>query len=246
MSKVIETYLSADQLAERLGTTRKTINQLAREKHLTRARGLFPWPQAKYEFGIYQQKRLINQPLLAEKKLRSGIIENEQQMVPIVNPDLQISDEDIPKEDDFETSIDKRKKDLLNLSFGEQIIDALKKRIDGSENSAFHWSRALNESIKARTSMLEMLEQESKTLKRAEVETWLYNVSRQNRDSWLNWPQRVAVEMAEQLGVDTRLLNDILMKSVRENLERNTTLPSQFGNNSGESISEGAEATTEA
>lgn len=236
----VENFLSAKDFAEKLGTTRKTVNKLAREGHLTRMRdNSFPWPQAKYEWEKYQQGRQKQRPVLSQQKLMKSIIENDE------------TDFDNFPTDDNQDQIspisnsDQRKKDLNNLSISAQIIDALQKNIDGSENSAYYWARALNEATKARTSMLAMLDAESKTLKRDDVETWVYNVSRQNRDIWLNWPQRVSTEMAEELGVDARLMNDILLKAVRKNLERVASLPEHYGTNSGSGISEGAETTNQ-
>lgn len=233
--------IDARTFAERVGTTSKTISLLGARGILTRnKKKQYPWPPCRYEWEAYQKGRLIDKPLLKDLKAKKELTKNAT-----ADMHEHLAEEHIKIEDAAEDSIQQRKNDLKSMSTGEKIIEALKKGVSGSENSAFYWARALNESVKARQGMLELLETESKTLKREEVETWLYQVSRQNRDIWLNWPQRVSTEMAEQLGIDSRMMNDVLMAAVRKNLERIATLPARFGNNSGEDISEGTEASTQ-
>lgn len=115
-----------------------------------------------------------------------------------------------------------------NLSETEQIIQAIQNNIKGSEKAAYAWSRSLKEAIAARSDLIKLLDLEKKTLERSRVETWLFNMSRHNRDLWLNWPQLVCNEMAEELNIDASLLYSIMMKGVRQNLEKLATLPPAF------------------
>lgn len=236
-----DVFLSAQEFADKLGTSKKNVNRLARDGVLTRLRDKsFPWPKAKYEWQKYLQQREKQQPMLSQKNASKDIIPKKDDLVDDESEDIINIDGDEISDD----PIEQRKKDLNALSVGERIIDALKRNVKGAENSSYHYARALSESAKARKQLLEILEMESKTLKTEEVQNWLYQISRQNRDIWLNWPQRVATEMAEQLGVDARLMNDVLMKAVRFNLERIATLPENYGRNSVAGISEGSDTTS--
>ena len=59
---------------------------------------------------------------------------------------------------------------------------------------------------------------------RSTVLSTVQAISRQNRDMWLNWPKRIATEMAEELGVDSGLLYDFLSGAVKKHLETMATL----------------------
>lgn len=215
--------LKAEEVARRLGVSKPSVNRLARDGYLTRTNwNKFPWPKTLDEFKTYQNGKSRNAPIISQM---------EGKTVLETTPFLDIPENEIPKVDlpPEQTLYEQRKKDLETMSLGQKILEGLKRQIDGTENTAYNWARALNEHVKARQSMLDLLEQEGKTLKYSDVETWLMNVSRQNRDQWLNWPQRVATEMAEELGIDSRMMNDILMRHVRENLERAANFPEHFG-----------------
>lgn len=205
--------VSSKELAKHLGISRNNINVLACAGHLTRkAKGglwFYSWPAAKDEYKNYLDKRKHQHH--RQDQIDGMISQPFSDQNQILTPEEQ------------------RTKDIETLSIGQMIIDGLKKHIDGVENTAFHWARALNESIKARQSMLELLEAESKTLKYEDVELWVMNVSRQNRDVWLNFPQRISTEMANELGVDVRLMNDVLSRHVRNNLEKVANFPEHFG-----------------
>jgi len=55
----------------------------------------------------------------------------------------------------------------------------------------------------------------------------------------------VAVELAEELGIDRRLLYAALLKLVRANLDKIATLPITFGQDATILISEGAKTAPE-
>lgn len=212
-------FIKADVVAERLDTTNVNINKLAREGHLTRNKyNKFSWPEVQQEYIKYLEGRKIQRDTSWKNAGETSIDVG----------DLPVDTEQKPEEE--LSPYEQRKKDLATLSLGEKIVYGLQRRIEGTQDTAYNWGRALNENIKARQSMLDLLEQEGKTLKYNDVEQWLSNISRQNRDKWLSWPQRISTEMAEELGIDARLMNDILLRHVRAHLEKIAELPEHFGN----------------
>lgn len=230
-------WISATEAAKRLSTNYQKLNQLAVQGHvqkrLTDAK--FPWPLIKEQYEKWmgnRREQVVYTNGNLDQQIADSLNNNGQSPAP------DIDNSDIAVMDQKQVAVD-----YNNLSVGEQIIMAIQNRTKGAEGTAYAWSRALKEAIGARSAMLELLEQEGKTLKREEVETWLYTVSRHNRDIWLNWPQLVANEIAEELNVDANLLYGILIRLVRVNLDRIATLPSEFGQHSASSVSEGAEAT---
>lgn len=79
-------------------------------------------------------------------------------------------------------------------------------------------AKALKETYLARLRKLEF-EVKSGTLVDAEtVKKAVFDLSRQDRDSWANWPARVSPLMAAELGVDQVKLAVVLEKYVRQQL----------------------------
>jgi hypothetical protein len=83
-------------------------------------------------------------------------------------------------------------------------------------------ARALKETYLARLRKLEF-EVKSGALVDAEAaKKAVFDLSRQDRDAWANWPSRVAPLIAAELGVDLVKLAVILEKHVREHLAERT------------------------
>ena len=63
------------------------------------------------------------------------------------------------------------------------------------------------------------VEKESSLLvDRAAAEALFFATSRNLRDAWLSWPARIAVEMADELGIDARALTTVLTAHVQLHL----------------------------
>lgn len=232
-------WISAAECARRLSTNYQKLNNLAIQGHMQKRMRdqKFPWPLAKEQYDKWmgnRREQVVYSSGDIDKELSEGLAKNTQSPAPQYDTE---TDDDVPVMDRKDTGVD-----YNNLSLGEQVIHSIQNRIKGSEKLSYSWSRALKEAIDARSAMLKLLEQEGKTLERAAVESWLYNVSRHNRDLWLNWPQLVSNEIAEELGCDSNILYGILNRLVRENLDRIATLPTEFEQHNDGSVSEGAEA----
>jgi len=107
----------------------------------------------------------------------------------------------------------------------EKVIAACEMGAKNAPDIAYSYHKAVEQQVKARLASLKLLEAEGKTLEREEVEQFIFTTSRNNRDVWLNWPEIVSVKMAEQLGVPSKKLHDVLKRAVHEQLERNATMP---------------------
>lgn len=53
---------------------------------------------------------------------------------------------------------------------------------------------------------------------RATAEALFFDTARNLRDAWLSWPARVAVVMADELGIDARALTTVLTAHVQQHL----------------------------
>lgn len=87
-------------------------------------------------------------------------------------------------------------------------------------------AKALKETYHARLRKLEF-EVKSGSLVEAEaVHRAVFELSRQDRDAWSNWPAQVSPLMASELGIDQVALAVILERYVREHLaERSRSAP---------------------
>lgn len=64
----------------------------------------------------------------------------------------------------------------------------------------------------------EVLKNDKRLVDRAAAEALFFDTARDLRDAWMTWPARVAIEMADELGIDARMLTPILTAYVRKHL----------------------------
>jgi len=218
-------WITAGEAAKRLGISVQRLNQLVVQgiasKKLTS--GKFPWPRIQQQYEEYKLTR-------PDKiTYTGGNIDMELSQALSNMPHAEVEGES-PGTDDIPV-MDRKSQpqvDKKDLDIGEQIIMAIQNRIKGAEAASYQWARSLNENIKARDAMLELRKKEGTVLERDEVEKWLYNTSRHNRDLWMAWPQTVATEIAEKLGCDSHLLYAALMDEVRKQLTSLATIPGTY------------------
>jgi hypothetical protein len=75
-----------------------------------------------------------------------------------------------------------------------------------------------NEVLKAQTAKVRLQKMKGELVDRASATTMVFDLARRERDAWLNWPSRVAANMAAELGVDTHLTEQVLDKYLRRHL----------------------------
>lgn len=79
-------------------------------------------------------------------------------------------------------------------------------------------AKALKETYLARLRKLEFEMKSGRLVDADAARKMVFDLSRQDRDSWTNWPSRVAPLMAAELGIDLVKLAVILEQYVREHL----------------------------
>lgn len=80
-------------------------------------------------------------------------------------------------------------------------------------------SRLANDVIKAQTAKVRLQKMNSVLVDRQKGEAKVFELARQERDSWRNWPPRVSANIAAELNVDAHLVELTLEKYIREHLE---------------------------
>lgn len=245
MPEVIKEYIGASELSRRTGVTLNKIMKwisLGKIPFVDDPDGKkkskrYEWPDCgKIVLNLDSSSRYPSRPSSGLKNVSTHPVKLSDQE-PIQD---QHQSKDYEEREGFNREIDVR-----NLNIGERIIIELKNRVKGSDGLAYQWGRSLNEVVKSRKQLIELLQMEGKYLPKKEVEDWVYQTSRQNRDMWMNWPQLISQEMAEELGIDGKLMHDILLRHVRKNLERIATLPEQYKPGTDNEVSGGADTPSE-
>jgi hypothetical protein len=79
-------------------------------------------------------------------------------------------------------------------------------------------ARTANEVLKAQTSKVRLARLKGELVDRAEAVAHVYRLARAEREAWLNWPARVALQMASDLQVPPHRMYTLLEGAVRQQL----------------------------
>ncbi len=225
-------YIKGVTLAARLGISPPHLTQITKKGIFERDEStkLYEWPRCRDQYKSYTKY---------QKRPYAG---KDHTRIPFEKPEPRQPNEEYGNEElNPNAGVSENIEEELTAS--DEVIRLLtERRDDTGADAAYKYARSLNEVVKSKRAVLDLLNAEGKTIQREAVETWLYTKSRQNRDMWLNWPSNVAVEMAERLGVDNRLLNDLLLEQVRKQLDRIATIPETIEPDFIDIVSEGSEA----
>ena len=95
---------------------------------------------------------------------------------------------------------------------------------DGGEYDPDDTNLALPHAVRRKENFLglqrkQAVEKEAgRLVDRAAAESLFFETARNLRDAWLSWPARVAVVMADELGIDARALTTVLTAHVQQHL----------------------------
>ena len=83
---------------------------------------------------------------------------------------------------------------------------------------SFLRARMANEVLKAQTAKVRLEKMKAEVIDRARATAMVFDLARRERDAWLNWPPRVAANMAAELGVDAHRMEQVLDIYLRAHL----------------------------
>ena len=98
----------------------------------------------------------------------------------------------------------------------------------GGEMS-FLRARMANEVLKAQTARLRLQKMKGELVDRAKATSLVFDLARRERDAWMNWPPRVAADMAAELGVDAHLMEQVLEHHLRRHLAELAEIEIELG-----------------
>ena len=83
---------------------------------------------------------------------------------------------------------------------------------------SFLRARMANEVLKAQTAKVRLEKMKAEVIDRARATAMVFDLARRERDASLNWPPRVAANMAAELGVDAHRMEQVLDIYLRAHL----------------------------
>ena len=83
---------------------------------------------------------------------------------------------------------------------------------------SFLRARMANEVLKAQTAKVRLEKMKAEVIDRARATAMVFDLARRERDAWLNWPPRVAANMAAELGVDAHRMEQVRDIYLRQHL----------------------------
>lgn len=199
-------------------TSTKDIRHLTRSGVLRRdAEGYFVWPHCADDLADIKGDRSIAPQM---PNLDESIKRRSPNAVERIDRGSKKVDHDDQPNDDYEQRI------KLNIADDDlklpkivlQLINDLNQLKDSALSGTHAYAKTFNELIKARSAQTEMLVRDGELIERAGVEEAAKMSGQHQRNIWMNLPERIAVEFAEEAGIDRRLAYDLLMKHIHATL----------------------------
>jgi hypothetical protein len=99
----------------------------------------------------------------------------------------------------------------------DTLRDAGTPDVGGGEVS-FLRARMANEVLKAQTAKVRLQKMKGELVDRVKATAMVFDLARRERDAWMNWPPRVAADMAAELGVEAHQMEQVLEHHIRQHL----------------------------
>jgi hypothetical protein len=80
-------------------------------------------------------------------------------------------------------------------------------------------ARTVHEALRVQLRKVELAEKKEELVDRARAVAHVFKLAREERDAWLNWPNRIAPQLAVHLEVDEHTLHVALDAAVREQMD---------------------------
>lgn len=90
--------------------------------------------------------------------------------------------------------------------------------VAGAGGASLLQARTVNEVVKAQTNKVRLARLKGELIDRSQAIAQVFRLARAERDAWLNWPARLAPQLAAQFGVDAHAMHVALETAVRAHL----------------------------
>lgn len=119
-------------------------------------------------------------------------------------------------------------RDDPQAAVAETLEEAVATPASASGGATYASAKTAHEIIKAQKSRLELEQKRGELIERSKVVAHVFMLARQERDSWLNWPARVAATIAAELGADPHATQQALERNVRAHLAELSDIKPDF------------------
>ncbi|EME69989.1 hypothetical protein H261_10582 [Paramagnetospirillum caucaseum] len=92
----------------------------------------------------------------------------------------------------------------------------------------FAQARTMHEVAKAQKARIQVQRLKDEVIDRANALAMVFKLARQERDSWVTWPARVAGQMAAEIGIDPHTMQTLLETYVRAHLNELADVKPEF------------------
>ena len=100
----------------------------------------------------------------------------------------------------------------------QNLMVAVDNHVPKKDANSYTKIKTAHELYKAQLTQLALQEKKGQLIQKEMVKAQVSQLSRQVRDSWMNWPSRVSALMAAELNIEEHQLHVILERYVREHL----------------------------
>ena len=90
--------------------------------------------------------------------------------------------------------------------------------LPSTSGATFNQARTAHEVAKAQKARIQVDRLKDEVVDRARATALVFKLARQERDSWVTWPARIAGQMAAEVGIETHLMQTLLETHVRAHL----------------------------
>jgi hypothetical protein len=100
--------------------------------------------------------------------------------------------------------------------------------LPAGSNVTFVQARTAHEIAKAHLARLRLQRMKAELVDRARATALVFRLGREERDSWLNWPARIAALIAADLGVEAHAVQKLIEAHVRGHLAELAEIRAEF------------------
>ncbi|WP_231920631.1 hypothetical protein [Magnetospirillum sp. XM-1] len=94
--------------------------------------------------------------------------------------------------------------------------------------ASFTQARTMHEVAKAQRARIQVAKLKDEVVDRSKALALVFKLARQERDSWVTWPARVAAQMAVEAGIEPHTMQTLLEAHVRAHLAELSDIRPEF------------------
>lgn len=223
-------YITREEAGKRCGVNPSRLSQLLEKGVVKKTeQGRYVWPHVKYDIEAARKQPYRATQVKPAGKVKRGPKPKQKGAPPAPEgtaPSTAPTNTPQPPSTVFDISLNIKSEDLVKPEPIELLIEAIRKGEEGALGVSYQYGRTMTELLGVREQQLKILKLEDTIIDRTLATDYVQKLFQHVRNVFLNLPERVATEFAEEAGIDRRLAFDLLSKYIHRALhECSTTEP---------------------